>query len=515
MRHPDDVKAVILSLKNNTSSGYDNMPAHLLIKCVDIISVPLAKIFNMSIEQGQYPDLLKRNNIIPIYKRKGDKDNIDCYRGISIQPVLAKVFEKLVNNQLRNHTKHLISDSQHGFVPNRSCFSNLACYSDYITKHIDDKCEVHSIYTDFSKAFDVVPHNLLIHKMQSRFGISDNILLWFSSYLTNRYQRVILYGENSEWVHVTSGVPQGSILGPHLFLMYIDDLPDECEYSESLLFADDDKIFRIIHCIADCLRLQSDLNRLYEWCSTWKIYLNLDKCNFISFSNKRNKVDFVYRFGDHVIEKVDTIKDLGIYFSSNMIFRFHIEKTVSSSLRMLGFVYRTCKAFDDVDVLISLYKSLVRTKLEYCCSIWSPTQEYLIKKVERVQKRLVRWAAFKKGWDYETSGYLALCESFKLQTLESRRTRTDLVNLNKIITAKINCTYLLSQIVFYVPVPQSRRRPSRSRRRDRLFSDDGRINIRKRSYFPRVLSFANNLNDIDFYEQNLLKFKTALFSIAL
>ena len=118
--------------------------------------------------------------------------------------------------------------------------------------------------------------------------------------------------------------------------MYIDDLPDECEYSESLLFADDDKVFRIIQCISDCLRLQSDLNRLFEWCSTWKIHLNLTKCNFICFSNKRNKIDFVYRLGDHVIEKVDVIKDLGVYFSSNMIFRYHIEKTVSSSLRMLG-----------------------------------------------------------------------------------------------------------------------------------------------------------------------------------
>lgn len=125
--------------------------------------------------------------------------------------------------------------------------------------------------------------------------------------------------------------------------------------------------------------------------------MNLDKCHFICFTNKGNKVDFVNRLGDHIIEKVDVIKDLGVYFSSNMIFQYHVENTVSKNamwLKMLCFVYRTCKAFDDVDILISLYKSLVRTKVEYCSSIWSPTQDYLIKKVEQVQKRLVRWAAF-------------------------------------------------------------------------------------------------------------------------
>ena len=226
---------------------------------------------------------------------------------------------------------------------------------------MDAKCDVHSVYTDFKKAFDVVPFNLLLYKMQYRFGIANNELQWFKSYLYNRYLRVVLHGIESAWVEVTSGVPEGSILGPSLFLMYIDDLPLECANSESLLFADDNKIFRVISCLADCFKLQCDLDNVYEWCIQWKLNLHFDKCFSICFSNRRkNKILFTYKFGTQVMESIDNIKDLGIYFSSNFTFKYHIEHTVSQALKMLGFINRTCKAFDDKSVLISLYKSLVR-----------------------------------------------------------------------------------------------------------------------------------------------------------
>ena len=130
---------------------------------------------------------------------------------------------------------------------------------------MDKKNDVHSIYTDFRKAFDTVPFNLLIHKCNRRFGIFHNELKWFESYLDNRYQRVVLHGIESAWVRVTSGVPQGSILGPLLFVMYIDDLSEICENSESLFFADDSKLFRFISCVADCLKLQFDLDNRIQY----------------------------------------------------------------------------------------------------------------------------------------------------------------------------------------------------------------------------------------------------------
>ena len=143
------MKETLINLSSTTSSGYDGIPATFLIKCADQLSYPLTTIFNLCIERGEFPDLLKYNNIVPIYKNKGKKNHMDSYRGISIQPIIAKVFESLINKRLQWHLKHLISDDQHGFQPNKSTFTNLTAYTDFLSKSLDDKAEVHSIYTDF------------------------------------------------------------------------------------------------------------------------------------------------------------------------------------------------------------------------------------------------------------------------------------------------------------------------------------------------------------------------------
>ena len=503
---PDEMLHELKNIKRHTSTGSDNMPAIFLINTAESICVPLCTIFNLSVTSGIFPDILKLNNIIPIYKRKGDKNDIENYRGISLQPILAKVFERLIKKRLQPHIKSLISENQHGFVPKKSCFTNLACYSDYIAKHMDMKHDIHSVYTDFRKAFDSVPFNLLLHKLYCRFGVHGKELKWFQSYLDNRYQRVIMNGIESAWVKVTSGVPQGSILGPLLFIMYIDDLCQVSENSESLFFADDGKMYRFITCIADCVKFQCDLSKVYEWSLTWRINLHFDKCFSICFSNRRsNKITYLYKFGNHAIESVQKIKDLGVFFTSNLNFKCHIEFTVSKALKMLGFVYRTTKHFNDNSVMVSLYKSLVRSRLEYCSSIWSPSQEYLIAKLERVQKRLARWLCYRDKVNYRAVGYNAVCEKYNLQSLESRRNISDLCNLNKIYNNNVNSTYLVSQVTVYVP--------TRRLRRNRLFSAESRLNIRKNSFIPRVLSLANSYNEVDIFEYDKSVFKRKVVSI--
>ena len=167
---------------------------------------------------------------------------------------------------------------------------------------------------DFRKAFDSVPFNLPLLKLQCRFGVCYKELKWFESYLENRYQRVIINGIESVWVKVTSGVPQGSILGPLLFIMYIDDLCETSQNSESLFFADDGKMFRFISHLADCRLLQLDLDRIFEWTTTWRLNLHFDKCFMICFSNRRvNRIDFSYNFGPHAIEAGNTINSCRRY----------------------------------------------------------------------------------------------------------------------------------------------------------------------------------------------------------
>ena len=187
---------------------------------------------------------------------------------------------------------------------------------------------------------------------------------------------------------------------------------------------------------------------------------------------------------------------------------------------MLGFVYRTTKPFKDNSVLLTLYKSLVRSRLEYCSSIWCPSQQYLIDKIERVQKRLVRWLCFRDKIDYDSFDYTELCFNYKLQTLESRRNITDLCNLNKVYNNHINSPYIVSQIVLNVPDVSNRRArrgvSNRYARRERLFSADSRIILRKDTFIPRVLSLANSHKDVDIFEPDKEKFKrrvTSVFSL--
>ena len=503
---PAEVLQFLKSLNPHSSSGFSNIPAKVLIKCADQLCYPLCEIFNLSVSRGEYPNLLKFNNVLPIFKsgdKSRDKSCVESYRGISIQPIIAKLFESLVSKRLKPHIKHLITDEQHGFQPNKSTFSNLACYTDFITSALNDKCEVHSVYTDFSKAFDVVPHNLLLLKMSHHFGIDGLALVWFTSYLTDRFQRVVLSGVESDWIRVTSGVPQGSILGPKLFLMYVNDIPAELKKSKSSLFADDSKLFRRICSIIDCTILQSDLDLLHAWCSVWKISLNVTKCYSIAFTLKRkNQIVYTYSLGNKQLKNVSNIKDLGVYLSSDMSFSYHVNFITKKANRMLGFVRRVTKPFKDSNVLCSLYKSLVRSGLEYCSSIWSPSQIYLISKIERVQKRVVKWLCYKKKIKYESSQYPAHCKTFGLQPLENRRTVSDFRNFNKILCNKFNCTELVGNVTFNAP--------SRLMRSNPTFSNHFRINLRKNSFIPRVQALSDHYTEINIFESNAFLFKRNL-----
>ena len=494
---PEAVRKKLKELKPNVANGADNISPVFLLNCADELCTPLANLFNLSLSKGVYPTILKRNNVIPIFK-KGKKNSIENYRAISIQPIIGKIFESFVNDALRNHLKLLICDQQHGFVTGRSTASNLAIYTEIISKCFDDKSQLHSLYTDFSRAFDTVPHNLLLFKMCRQFGIEGNYLEWFESYLTNRYQRVVLDGEKSEWVSVTSGVPQGSILGPTLFLMYINDLPDVLQHSRCLLFADDAKFFKEIANVDDCHSLQSDMNNVVNWCKHWRILLNIKKCFHVNFSMLRSRnIDWVYFINDQCIEKVSSIKDLGVTFTYNLNFSTHINNIVKKSMQMYGFMKRILKPVCDPAVYISLYHTLIRSRLEYCSFIWSPLAQSYSDKIERVQKNFFRFLAYK--CNLHNMSYVDLCIHFKFQTLKSRRDMLDVRMLNKILTNRIDCPELLSFVSFNVPIvnnnlPLTRSRARQNNHERQLFSCNHRLRVRQNSPIIRSMTLTNDSN---------------------
>ena len=502
---PVAMRAELLSLDLKTASGYDKVSALFLSKCADQLCFPLSTIFNLSVTRGEYPSLLKFNNVVPIYKGKGDKNFVSSYRPISMQPVVSKVFEKIVNKALRQHLKNLIHDDQHGFCPNKSTLTNLTCYSDFITSAFDEKVQVHSIYTDFQKAFDTVPHDFLLLKMSSYFAICGDDLKWFRSYLSDRHQRVVLSGVESDWVPVTSGVPQGSILGPSLFLMYVNEIPECFQTSNCLLFADDVKIFKKISNVIDCEDLQSDLTAFSAWCSKWKMTVNLSKCLFINFSLKRGlNIIFNYSLFGCILPHVTQVSDLGVLFSSNMSFSAHIDMVVKKSFRMLGFVRRTMKEVHDVNVLKILFNAHVRSHLDYCSPVWSPNAKCSVEKIERVQKRFVKHLCFISKITYVSTEYNNLCAIFGITSLELRRKMTDLTFFHKILHGRVNCSRLVSSVFLHLP--------QRRTRHTGVFTTDKRprIDVRKNDFVPRTSTLVNTMPSVDFFDSSCLRCRRAI-----
>jgi Reverse transcriptase (RNA-dependent DNA polymerase) len=263
--HPQDIITKILSLNSNKSSGGDPIPVNILKLIVNEISTPLCTLFNKILSTGEYPLHWKNANVTPVHK-KGNKSSISNYRPISILPVFSKLFDSFIYESLFDEIKYFLPESQHGFLPKKSTVTNLTEYSHHLVNNIKLKSQTDSIYLDFAKAFDRVPHNLLIKKLKM-MGVNNNLLILLKNYLSNRFQTVQISGQKSNKERVLSGTIQGSLLGSLLFIAYIWDLSLCVQFSQCSLYADDSKIFRIINNISDCVLLQNDLNNILNWCN--------------------------------------------------------------------------------------------------------------------------------------------------------------------------------------------------------------------------------------------------------
>lgn len=438
----------IKKLKNKMTCGPDLIPSFFVKDCAQVLAYPLQTIFNLSLRLGIFPDDWKTASVCPILK-SGDPSCVQNYRPITLLCNFAKAFEISLYNRIYPHFKNIISPDQHGFMEKRSTNTNLICMTQFLSNVLDVQGQVDVVYTDFSKAFDRIDHNILLYKL-SAYGFTANAVQLLKSYLSNRYNYVTYNGFKSGVYPITSGVPQGSNLGPLLFSLFVNDLNVSVTCNK-LIFADDLKIYSSINSLHDCMALQNELNKVSQWCNSNKLQLNISKCKVISYTRKTNPILFHYNVDTEVLLRTDTTRDLGVCFDNKLSFSEHIQQTVSASLKRLGFVVRQGRVFEDNEVLIKLFFTFVRSKLEYCCLIWNPYYNYYNKLVESVQKKFLKFLAFHVDGVYPNRGcdYKELITRFNFNSLEFRRNFYSLKFLHSLLSNNIDCPQILNSVYFF------------------------------------------------------------------
>ena len=477
----------------NKTPGPDGISPRVLKEAKNQICKPLSIIFNKSFNSGKVPDDWKLANVTPIQK-KGDKSQPCNYRPISLTSVVCKVMETIIRDKIVKflEVNELIKNSQHGFRNKRSCLTNLLDFYNDVFNIYDESKAVDIIYLDFQKAFDTVPHKRLLTKLQTH-GVTGKFLNWMEDWLSDRKQRVVVNGKSSNWRNVISGVPQGSVLGPVLFITYINDIDEglNCKISK---FADDTKITGRVTTASERLQLQSDLDRLVNWSSKWQMKFNLDKCKVlhIGYHNTHSN----YSMDGFRLTEVNQEKDLGITISNDLKHGKHCSEVVKTANKLVGFIGRAFE-FKSEKVILTLYNALVRPHLEYCVQFWSPYYRKDIDKLERVQRRVTKLIPRLRNKPYEER-----LKELNLFSLSKRRLRGDLIEVFKMFRGFDNVN-----INDYVVVDRT------STTRSNGFKINGkhfRSEEAKHFFFNRIVNVWNSLPAHVVNSNTVATFKTRL-----
>jgi hypothetical protein len=394
------------------SPGPDSLHPRVLKECAHSISVPLTFLFNSSLQAGKIPGFWTKAIVCPIYKN-GDRHQPTNYRPISLTCIPCKILEKLVKRLIyaQLSSANFFSPSQHGFLPGRSCLSNLLPFTDQVSHASDQGKATQCIFFDLSKAFDKIPHDLLASSLAVS-GIPGSLLAWITSFLSNRTFQVRVGDSYSLPIDVSSGVPQGSVLGPLLFLIYINNLPSSIHVS-SAFYADDFKIWS-----EDSVGLQHAIDQCVEWTTSHGLPINSDKTVHVPF-NCRDPPTFYLNINDvhSPITTLQSHKDLGVWLTSSLSSSLMCSETAKKAQRILNFLRRTFPHVTS-SMFLQLYSSFVRPHLEYCSIAWLP----LLKKdkllLEQVQRR-----ATKSVRSLRLLSYPDRLTALNLFSLEYRRLR--------------------------------------------------------------------------------------------
>ncbi|KAK3083817.1 hypothetical protein FSP39_003606 [Pinctada imbricata] len=386
--------------------------------------------FQASLDQGQLPKEWKTANVVPIFK-KGEKTRAENYRPVSLTSVTCKMLEHIVCSSIMGHLdRHgILHDAQHGFRKQRSCESQLILTTQDLAKSMDDKEQTDLILLDFSKAFDKVPHKRLLYKIH-HYGIRNSLHSWIGDFLHGRTQQVLLEGVKSSTAPVHSGVPQGSVLGPLLFLLFINDLPEAVSRGSVVrMFADDCALYHTIRSETDAIHLQEDLENLQIWERDWMMEFHPKKCQVLNITAKRKIIHHPYKIHGHTLEVVDSAKYLGIHIHRNLKWNHHIDQVSKKANNTLAFLRRSLHHCPR-STKIQCYQTLVRPLIEYASVVWDPHTNDNITKIEMVQRRAARMV----NSDYRTTSSVTnMLNQLGWPTLQERRAHAKVIMLYRVV----------------------------------------------------------------------------------
>jgi hypothetical protein len=471
-----EVLRELKNLKLGSSSGPDNLPASMLSSLADVLAPALAILFRKSFLSGKLPSTWKLANICPIFKN-GSKLDPANYRPISLTSIVCKVMERIIKKHAYEYIEkfEILSSAQHGFRAKRSCLTNLLTALEEWTDSLDHGVDVDVIYFDLQKAFDTVPHHHLILKLEG-YGIRGPLLKWLEDFVTSRFQRVCVGSAYSPWYGVRSGVPQGSVLGPLLFILYINDISSHLQCHHTI-FADDLKIWRSIRSPEDKCVLDEDLIQLQCWSQTWMLQFNRSKSSVLHLGSCLPPRQ--YFLNSSALTTSQDQRDLGVIISSSLKFSSHCVNVTNRALRLL-FSIRRSFLFINVDSFRVIYNQFVRPLIEYCIQACRPLHKKDLLLLESVQRRATKMVVGLCKTPYDQRLLI-----LNLFPVSYRFDRGDLIFTYKLLHGFVN----LDPYLFFYP-SQTRFLRGNSHK---LFKRRYRTSLRGNFYSNRVISLWNSL----------------------
>lgn len=438
----EDILKAINLIPANSAGGPDKFPACILKECKRELAKPLKLIFRKSLDTGIIPQKYLQQTIIPIHK-KSSKAKAENYRPVSLTSHIIKIWERVLRKILVDFIEKnkLIIKEQYGFRSGRSCLSQLLCHYEKIITILEENVNVEVLYLDMSKAFDKVDHSILLKKLKS-LGIEGKVHQWLTAFLTNREQVVLVDEQKSNPEKVLSGVPQGTVLGPLLFIMYINDIVKAIRNSYIMIFADDSKLIKSISSLEDRKLFTEDMIAVTEWAISNKMELNKIKYQLIQYG-KNEELKLPYNIEDTEVKSSETVTDLGVLMSADMTFKEHIADIKNKAKKVASWIFRIVES-RSADTVMLLYKTYIRPLLEYSCSLWSPYEITSISALEAIQRTVTARIEGLEHLNYhERLRYLGL------YSLQRRRERYDLIHIWKIqqeiIPNDLNLTFYYSE----------------------------------------------------------------------